>query len=679
LRENYTEMELQLKSAMEMSEDAQKRAKRSEVELKEERERALQNAARLEAQLRDTLANDSTKHSELELQLKSARAMGKDAQQRAERLEVELKEERERAEVQLRDALAKLDALTEKHSKTESHLDTTMTIYKDAQKRAERLEAELKDERERMPHDATGLATQLRDSLATHDALTEKHSEMESHLKSAREMSEDAQKRAARLEVELKEERGRIPSKSALTSQHAADLEAQLRDALAAHGALREERSEMELQLKSSRAMAEDAKKRADRFEAALKIELDRTPQDGESLLGQLRDAEAYQRALAEKLADSELRLDSARARGEDAQKRAERLEEVLAEKLAESEAEKRSEMDLQLSYAQAMGEDAQKRNECLEKELHEERERIERLEKELQEERERMQLALRQHEEASQMVVNTQEQLEKLEKRLHTAEEEHLNAKANLEMANERADAAELAARSAATAGDEPMSPRFEAKFQLHTFVMKGLYGAALQKKWRDFGTEEDLIIRRAYLVGQPIARFTIGGQQHEYNFTTMSQKNLVNMKERDIRPPPGVRPPRKPLLPNGPIVVLKVGPGQGGQTIVINDPNNPGKQVEVNVPRGIRPGQKMAVPVPEKGENVEDVQQRQKLLSPMGTAGVAAVSGLAVGGAILGAHLDRGEDADEDLLGDSVVDAGDFIMTIDTLCDTAEAQDKS
>jgi len=113
--------------------------------------------------------------------------------------------------------------------------------------------------------------------------------------------------------------------------------------------------------------------------------------------------------------------------------------------------------------------------------------------------------------------------------------------------------------------------------------------------------------------------------------------------------------------------MVVLTVKPGQAGQTIDLDDPNNPGTKIKVNVPKGAKVGQKMAVPVPDKGETVEAVQEKQKGHSTtaklaMGTAGVAAVGGTAVGAVILGDHLTGGAvgDAIGVDIGAAVADAG-------------------
>merc|ERR1719195_2198690 len=187
------------------------------------------------------------------------------------------------------------------------------------------------------------------------------------------------------------------------------------------------------------------------------------------------------------------------------------------------------------------------------------------------------------------------------------------------------------------------------------------------LSGDWKDYGEEEDGVLKRAYLVGQPNCRFNLRGQNYEYSFEDMKQKNLGTGKERRIRPPLGMTKPAAPLLPTGPMVVITVPPNSAGQTITINDPNNPGQTVQVQVPPNARPGAKMAVPVPEAGQSVEDVSTKQSKHMSAGAiagtiGGVAVVAGgLAVGGVILGDHLSGGAVADAvgGALGDGAGDA--------------------
>lgn len=194
-----------------------------------------------------------------------------------------------------------------------------------------------------------------------------------------------------------------------------------------------------------------------------------------------------------------------------------------------------------------------------------------------------------------------------------------------------------------------------------------KGKFQIKLEGQWKDYDKDEHEILKRAYLVGQPNCKFQLRGQRYEYNFKIMKQKNLDTNKVRDIRPPPGMRPPKKPLLPTGPMIVITVRPGQAGKCITIADPNNTGQQIKVNVPKSAKPGSQMAVPIPAKGETVATVHNKQKSHSAavklaMGTGAVAAVGAVAVGGVILGDHLSDGTVAEAagDVLGD---DAGDVV----------------
>jgi len=179
------------------------------------------------------------------------------------------------------------------------------------------------------------------------------------------------------------------------------------------------------------------------------------------------------------------------------------------------------------------------------------------------------------------------------------------------------------------------------------------GEFQIQLAGDWKSYEPEEDMVLKRAFLVGQPNAKFSLRGQHYEYSFSEMVQRNLSTNKERKIRPPRGMRAPKTALLPPGPMVVITVPKGAAGTSIEINDPNNHGRKLQVNVPPGAKPGQKMAVPVPEKGQTVEAVQKKQTSYSTgaklaMGVGGVAAVAGLAVGGVILGDHLSGGAVAD-------------------------------
>merc|ERR1712232_195858 len=198
------------------------------------------------------------------------------------------------------------------------------------------------------------------------------------------------------------------------------------------------------------------------------------------------------------------------------------------------------------------------------------------------------------------------------------------------------------------------------------------------LDGQWKDYEDQEDRILKRAYLVGQPNAKFHLRGQDYEYNFRKMVQINKHTRKEREIRSPPGPKPPRHALLPAGPMTVITVGSGQPGTMITIPDPNNPGANVNVFVPPDARPGSKMAVPLPRKGENIQAVQEKQKKHDAekkqtsaggwstgakvaAGGAALVGVGAVGVGGVILGDHLAGGDMAGD--IGAVAVDAGEAI----------------
>merc|ERR1712139_80068 len=110
------------------------------------------------------------------------------------------------------------------------------------------------------------------------------------------------------------------------------------------------------------------------------------------------------------------------------------------------------------------------------------------------------------------------------------------------------------------------------------------------------------------------------------------MKQKNLKSRQERDIRPPRGLKKPPAPILPPGATVIISVPAGSAGKTIEIDDPNNKGQKIADNVPAGARAGQKMAVPVPEKGQSVQDVCKKQQGWS----TGAKTAAGLAAVGTV-------------------------------------------
>jgi len=170
------------------------------------------------------------------------------------------------------------------------------------------------------------------------------------------------------------------------------------------------------------------------------------------------------------------------------------------------------------------------------------------------------------------------------------------------------------------------------------------------LSGKWEDYDKEEDAVLKRAFLVGQPNARYRIRDNDYEYQFADkMIQINKKTGKSRHIRSPWKMTAPKQALLPTGPMVVVAIPPG-GAKSMEIKDPNNPGKTITVALPPRARPGSKLAVPVPAKGESVTEVVKRQNKhgkewsTGAKVAAGAAAVGAMAVGGVVLGEHLSGG-----------------------------------
>lgn len=211
-----------------------------------------------------------------------------------------------------------------------------------------------------------------------------------------------------------------------------------------------------------------------------------------------------------------------------------------------------------------------------------------------------------------------------------------------------------------------------------------------SLGGKWKDYGRDEDAVMKKAYMTGLKKCRFQLRGQHYEYDFKKMVQINKDTRKERKIRPPKyGPKPPAKPILPKGPMIIICVKPGQPGTIIQVPNPNNPGSKVPVFVPPHAKPGSRMAVPLPAKGETIEDVKKKQEQhdketgtktsASSWSTGGKVAAGGAAVlgvaavgvGGVILGDHLAGGDMAET--IGEAVVDAGEAIA--DAAEDAAEA----
>jgi hypothetical protein len=192
---------------------------------------------------------------------------------------------------------------------------------------------------------------------------------------------------------------------------------------------------------------------------------------------------------------------------------------------------------------------------------------------------------------------------------------------------------------------------------------------------KWTDYSTEENKILKRAFMAGFPNAKFRLRRQHYLYDFKKMVQLNIDSGKERQIRQPKKWKAPSKPLVPAGPTTVVSVPEGSPGTTVQVPHPRAKGAFISVNVPAAARPGQAMLVPVPavpaEVAVAAADIPTPARgdrgswstgAKVAAGTAGVAGVFGAAVGGVILGEHIaEHGLDATVDAVGDGIVDAAE------------------
>jgi len=204
--------------------------------------------------------------------------------------------------------------------------------------------------------------------------------------------------------------------------------------------------------------------------------------------------------------------------------------------------------------------------------------------------------------------------------------------------------------------------------------------FQVALSGHFQDYSPEEDAILKRAWMVGNPNVKYNLRGQQYIYDFEKMQQINKETGKGRPIRKPhkfPDM--PTSSVLPTGPMVVISVKKGQPGTCIQVPDINNPGQFVPVYVPPAAKVGSKMAVPMPAKGQTVAQVQDKQKKYDEQikqkkksgqwSTGGKVAATGAAlvgvgavgVGGVILGDHLAGGDMAGD--LADAALDVGEAI----------------
>lgn len=179
--------------------------------------------------------------------------------------------------------------------------------------------------------------------------------------------------------------------------------------------------------------------------------------------------------------------------------------------------------------------------------------------------------------------------------------------------------------------------------------------------------------------MVGRKIAQFTLwnqGGDLEEYKFVFrrdhMLQTNVANGKERKMRAPWGMTPP-KAQLPEGDMIVITLrGDQVGKSTIEVRMPKGRGapETLTVAVPAKAKAGQKLAIPIPNRGESIDALARRQQDHNSKLSAGgkVAAIGKVTVaagacvlGGVILGDHLAGGTLAQD--VAEGVADAGEAI----------------
>jgi len=201
------------------------------------------------------------------------------------------------------------------------------------------------------------------------------------------------------------------------------------------------------------------------------------------------------------------------------------------------------------------------------------------------------------------------------------------------------------------------------------------------LSGEWKDYKGNEDKIIKRAYLAGFPNAKYKLRGQQYEVDFSKMTQTNNKTGKSRTIRPPHKWKQPEKPIVDAGPTFCIKVPPGSPGTTIQVPHPKDKTQYIAVNVPAGAKVGAAMLVPVPDISKGSAPIAAPAAAAAApaadekkgwstgakvaAGAAGLVAVGGLAVGGAVLGEHIaEVGWDEAMADLGDIAEDAGEAIV---------------
>jgi len=121
------------------------------------------------------------------------------------------------------------------------------------------------------------------------------------------------------------------------------------------------------------------------------------------------------------------------------------------------------------------------------------------------------------------------------------------------------------------------------------------------LSGQWKDYSSEENAILCRAFMSGSKQAKYQHRGQNYQYDFSDMQQINLASGKRRKIRAPPNLKPPSAPLVPPGPTMMVTVPPGAtAGAMLEVPHPMNKTVRLQVAVPAGAQAGSTLLVPVP-------------------------------------------------------------------------------
>lgn len=221
------------------------------------------------------------------------------------------------------------------------------------------------------------------------------------------------------------------------------------------------------------------------------------------------------------------------------------------------------------------------------------------------------------------------------------------------------------------------------------------------LEGQWKDYSKAENGLLTRAFLSGRKTATFTIrGAQKYLYDFDRMKQINTNSDREREIRAPPQLKRPAKPVVPAGPtMVVLVPKDAKPGDVMEVPHPMDKSVLLQVKVPENATPGATLLVLVPpldagaggkknnapavdvntvpqdpngadagagtapeKKSVAEENVLDKKKEANGLGTGIVAGAAGTAViGAALLGAGAATGAVGGD--VGEGLVDFGDAV----------------